>query len=295
MPVDTIDHHTERSARDMPTLDRGVHVAFMRHGEPYRPAEVPTDPAQQAQLGLLTEPGREATRRATVDLLERVSSEVNPDTPVVACFLGSPSPLVMGHRPYGARGMDTATVAREAASSVLPSGRQVEVHEFRGATARPVRPHEALAEANYYYAPGRVEPERYVGALAARAAQLGVGKQDVWLQTPADLEPIREGMSLESPAQAAERLTRLTEQLNSHSRQVRAVATAEGRPAPEVVYVAASHGDTIKALLQEKFGDEPGASEALQNAWYGDKGYNGVVVLSGDQQGRARLEFAHAE
>ncbi len=290
------DHHQERSSEEMPLLDRGVHVAFMRHGDPYRPSQMPEDPADQARLGLLTDRGREQTRRATVDLLEEVTADVSSDAPVVVCFLGSPSPFFMGGRAHGARGMDTAAVARDTlGATTLSNGRTVELHNFVGASPRPVRQHSALSEPNYYHAEGHPHPDAYVGALAAKAAQTGVNKQDVWLDVPKDLEPMREEMGLESPAQAANRLLNLTGQLNSHSRQIRAAYAAADSPQPEVVYVAASHGDTVKALLQEKFANEPGAREALENNWYGDAGLNGVVVLEGGEDGRAKLEFAHAE
>lgn len=264
--------------KPLPPLDDGVHVVLMRHGEPIKPTDnTQSSPKAKEDLaGLLTDSGRESTAQTMRQIVDK-AKEQNPGKRLNFYFLGSPTKLIVDGVPRGARGLHTA----EVASETIGNDNSVKTQEIG---VKNVKPHRLLKEANYYFASGKPMPERYVGEVASRATLKGVDKQDIWLEQPEDLEEIRLEDELESPQDAAQRVSRLVEIINRHAR------LAVASDAEENYYVAVTHGDTLKAFLQTYFRDDVVASPVLKNPLVDSDGYNASVVLGYQPDGPAKLE-----
>jgi len=262
----------------IPPLNEGVHIVLMRHGEPLKP-EKGQELSEESKdsIGMLTENGKKETRQMISKIIDQAIIQ-HPNKKIILCFLGSPTQLQIDGETFGARGMHTADVAsREAESNPMLEVRYI-------GDSGEVRPWKLLREADYYYAPEKSEPERYVAAIASRAANVGVDKQDIWLQQPEDLEAIRIEDKLESPAATAQRLARAISVLNRHSKLL------HRKDNEEIYYVAVTHGDTLKAFLKTYFNDEPKAEPLNQNPLVGSEGYNASVILGNTNGNKTSIE-----
>jgi hypothetical protein len=230
-------------------------IVFMRHGQPYRPGEMPDNPEDIARLGSLTELGKEQARTSVTDEIEKVLDNGKPTTFFV---LGSPSPYFINGQAFNQRSMETASVARHAIEEVIASRgltpEQADIHDF-GSEANGARPSAKLGEPDFYHVNGAKDPGAYANAVVELAKEEGSiekyggpGHLEPWLRSEPALEDLRKEVGAQSSPEVAERVMKFFGVLQRYAN-----AFEKAHPGRELVFIAASHGEILRTVIQHGF------------------------------------------
>ncbi len=230
-------------------------IVFMRHGQPYRPGEMPNNPEDIARLGSLTEEGKEQAWTSAKDEAEKALDNGKPTTFFV---LGSPTPYFINGEAFNQRSMETASVARHAIEEVIANRgltpEQADIHDF-GSEVNGARPSAKLGEPDFYHAYGAEDPGAYADAVVKLAKEEGSiekyggpGHLEPWLRSEPALEDLRKEIGAQSSPEVAERVMKFFGVLQRYAN-----AFEKAYPGRELVFIAASHGEILRTVIQHGF------------------------------------------
>lgn len=230
-------------------------IVFMRHGEPYRPREIPEAQEDIDRLGGLTEKGKEQAFTAAKDEAEKALDRGRPTTFFI---LGSPTPYFINGEAFNQRSMETAGVARQAVEETIANRgltpEQADIHDF-GSEVDGARPSPKLGEPDFYHVYGAEEPGAYADAVIALAKEEGSmekyggpGHLEPWLRSEPALEDLRKEVGAQSSPEVAERVMKFFGALQRYAN-----AFERAHPGRELVFIAASHGEILRTVIQHGF------------------------------------------
>lgn len=254
-----------------------VTILLERHGKPFRPAGKPDDPEELERVGKLTEEGVQESRTVAK---EKAREILEKGRPTAFFFLGSPSEYFIEGEAFGARGQDTAQESAKAVQEVIDemglTPEQADIHFF-GKDEQGSRPHKALGEPDYFYVDGSDDPRGYFTALQEQYGK--EGREEAWLNMPADLEDIRQEVGAQSAKEVSDRVMRLMKVIERY-----ASFYESHHPGRDMVFLMASHGDVMRAVIQHGFG----AGEDAQGYVYGTSEM--MEITAKDYQATAKFK-----
>ncbi len=248
-------NHNSQEKREDVRHGKKFEIVFMRHGEPYRPGEIPDNPEDVARLGSLTELGEQQALESTKQEVEKA---LDKDKPTTFFILGSPSEYFINGQAFNQRSMETASVARRAIEDAITTRgltpEQADIHDF-GSEVDGARPAPKLGEPDFYHVYGSEKPGAYADAVRQLAKEEGSiekyggpGHLEPWLRSEPALEDLRKEVGAQSSPEVAERVMRFFGVLQRYAN-----VFEKANPGRELVFIAASHGEILRTVIQHGF------------------------------------------